>query len=318
MVYRVRLGYTDEQALAAINPQLDGRVRDEPPQQHGLHPRLLPRRRAGRAQLRGRRVGAHLAAAGADPRDGGVLRAAQLGRPALPHGAAALRADGHRGRRAAGDVPGRRPDASTAGCARPSSACSTTCSRASSPEAERDLVFIPVGINYDRVIEDRTLLRKLDARPRRAAAVAHAARHGAASSARQAAVHAAGPALPLRLRLRQLRPAGVDARPCARRTASTSAPSTDAAAPRRGRRASASALMQRDRRRSCRCCRCRWSPPCCCASRSAACRELELKAAVQELMQQRRSARRATSTCRAATATTRSTSACACSRCAAW
>ena len=31
------------------------------------------------------------------------------------------------------------------------------------PEAERDLVFIPVGINYDRVIEDRTLLRKLDA-----------------------------------------------------------------------------------------------------------------------------------------------------------
>jgi glycerol-3-phosphate O-acyltransferase len=31
-----------------------------------------------------------------------------------------------------------------------------------SPDAERDLVFIPVGINYDRVIEDRSLLRKLD------------------------------------------------------------------------------------------------------------------------------------------------------------
>ena len=31
------------------------------------------------------------------------------------------------------------------------------------PDAERDLVFIPVGINYDRVIEDRSLLRKLDA-----------------------------------------------------------------------------------------------------------------------------------------------------------
>jgi glycerol-3-phosphate O-acyltransferase len=28
------------------------------------------------------------------------------------------------------------------------------------PGAERDLVFIPVGINYDRVIEDRSLLRK--------------------------------------------------------------------------------------------------------------------------------------------------------------
>jgi len=31
------------------------------------------------------------------------------------------------------------------------------------PQGERDLVFIPVGINYDRVIEDRSLLRKLDA-----------------------------------------------------------------------------------------------------------------------------------------------------------
>jgi glycerol-3-phosphate O-acyltransferase len=30
------------------------------------------------------------------------------------------------------------------------------------PDGERDLVFIPVGINYDRVLEDRTLLRKLD------------------------------------------------------------------------------------------------------------------------------------------------------------
>ncbi|MDQ6638081.1 MAG: 1-acyl-sn-glycerol-3-phosphate acyltransferase [Pseudomonadota bacterium] len=30
------------------------------------------------------------------------------------------------------------------------------------PRAQRDLVFIPVGINYDRVLEDRSLLRKLD------------------------------------------------------------------------------------------------------------------------------------------------------------
>ena len=36
------------------------------------------------------------------------------------------------------------------------------------PDGERDLVFIPVGINYDRVIEDRTLLRQLDAAPKRA------------------------------------------------------------------------------------------------------------------------------------------------------
>ena len=30
------------------------------------------------------------------------------------------------------------------------------------PETDRDIVFVPVGINYDRVIEDRSLLRKLD------------------------------------------------------------------------------------------------------------------------------------------------------------
>jgi glycerol-3-phosphate O-acyltransferase len=35
------------------------------------------------------------------------------------------------------------------------------------PGGERDLVFIPVGINYDRVIEDRSLLRKLDEKPPR-------------------------------------------------------------------------------------------------------------------------------------------------------
>jgi glycerol-3-phosphate O-acyltransferase len=29
-------------------------------------------------------------------------------------------------------------------------------------DVDRDVVFVPVGINYDRVIEDRTLLRKLD------------------------------------------------------------------------------------------------------------------------------------------------------------
>ena len=30
------------------------------------------------------------------------------------------------------------------------------------PEHDRDIVFVPVGINYDRVVEDRSLVRKLD------------------------------------------------------------------------------------------------------------------------------------------------------------
>jgi len=42
------------------------------------------------------------------------------------------------------------------------------------PKGERDLVFIPVGINYDRVLEDRTLL--LDARPATAGDAAAAKR----------------------------------------------------------------------------------------------------------------------------------------------
>jgi glycerol-3-phosphate O-acyltransferase len=49
------------------------------------------------------------------------------------------------------------------------------------PKGERDLVFVPVGINYDRVLEDRTLLRKLDpAAPRvgMASKVAVTARFG--------------------------------------------------------------------------------------------------------------------------------------------
>src|SRR5207245_10460668 len=29
-------------------------------------------------------------------------------------------------------------------------------------EGERDLVFVPLGINYDRVLEDRSLLRSID------------------------------------------------------------------------------------------------------------------------------------------------------------
>ena len=34
--------------------------------------------------------------------------------------------------------------------------------RSFNPEADRDIVFIPVGLNYDRTLEDRSLLRSLD------------------------------------------------------------------------------------------------------------------------------------------------------------
>ena len=45
--------------------------------------------------------------------------------------------------------------------------------KAFDPQGPRDLVFVPVGINYDRVLEDRSLLLTLDAdRPRRGKAAA--------------------------------------------------------------------------------------------------------------------------------------------------
>ena len=51
------------------------------------------------------------------------------------------------------------------------------------PEGERDIVFIPVGINYDRVLEDRTLQLKLDsAAPRRGVLYALARTAGFAGS----------------------------------------------------------------------------------------------------------------------------------------
>ena len=56
----------------------DGGVRHEPPQQHGLRAGRLPRRRAHGAVLCRRRMGAHLAAAAADPLDGRLFRAPQF------------------------------------------------------------------------------------------------------------------------------------------------------------------------------------------------------------------------------------------------
>ena len=98
----------------------------------------------------------------------------------------------------------------------------------------RDLVFVPVGLNYDRVLEDRTLL----ARPR--------PRHDEAGGRARRRLHArlrreepfaprAQPLAPLRLRLRQPRPARLPlgvagragprpARPPARRSAGRGSP----------------------------------------------------------------------------------------------
>ena len=108
-LYRVRLGFADERTLGRRAAEHRRGVRHEPPQQHGLRAGRLPGRRAHGAQLRRRRMGAHLAIAAAHPLDGRLLRAPQLQQPDLPPGAGALRPHGDRGRRRPGDVSRRRP-----------------------------------------------------------------------------------------------------------------------------------------------------------------------------------------------------------------
>ena len=156
-LYRVRLGYSDEPGLAAIAP--DATVVFVMNHRSNMDYVLvsLPRGRAGGALVRGRRMGAHLAAAA-------LIRAM---------GAYFVRRNSH--------------DASTATCSSATSAMATEagvtqavfpegglsrdgrCARRSSgmldymlrgfdPAGERDIVFVPLGINYDRTFEDRSFL----------------------------------------------------------------------------------------------------------------------------------------------------------------
>ncbi|HEY6320483.1 MAG TPA: 1-acyl-sn-glycerol-3-phosphate acyltransferase [Thermoanaerobaculia bacterium] len=61
------------------------------------------------------------------------------------------------------------------------------------PEGERDLVFIPVGINYDRTLEDRTLLLDAAAAPAPAAPIASAVSGAAPAPPGGPAVRGAAP-----------------------------------------------------------------------------------------------------------------------------
>ena len=185
-LYRVRIGYVDRKGLAAVAPKSTVVfVMNHRSNMDYVLVAFLAAEQVALSYAVGEWARS-LAAADADPLDGRLLRAAQFGRPAVSRRAAALRADGHRVRRAAGGVSGGRADGATASCARPSSGSSTTWSRPSTRHGERDLVFVPVGINYDRVLEDRTLLLKLDGGARRPGRL-RAAMTSAASSRRTSA-----------------------------------------------------------------------------------------------------------------------------------
>jgi hypothetical protein len=148
LLYRVRIGYSDEAGLAAVPANATVvfvmNHRSNMDYVLGAH----PGRRAGGAVVRGGRMGAHLAAAADDARDGRLLRAAQFGQCAVPHACCRTLC-----RRWPPPVASRRRCIPEGGLTRGrpaapnrSSACSTTCCAASTLEGEdrRDLVFVPV------------------------------------------------------------------------------------------------------------------------------------------------------------------------------
>src|SRR3990172_8563684 len=90
-------------------PQIQRGLRDEPPEQHGLHPRGLPGGDPHGVKLRRGGMGADLASTDAHSVPGGLLHTAKLREPSVSTRSGAIRRDGDRGRGRAGDLSGRRP-----------------------------------------------------------------------------------------------------------------------------------------------------------------------------------------------------------------
>ena len=156
-LYRVRLGAFDEaDALPGAARRLGG-VRHQSPLQHGLRAGHLPGVGELGAELRGGRMGARVGAAEPDPRHGRLFRAPRQLQRALSQGAGALRAHGDRVRRGAGGVPRGRAHARRRAAPAQARAAQLHGVGLRSRTAPRDIVFVPVGINYDRVLEDRVL-----------------------------------------------------------------------------------------------------------------------------------------------------------------
>ncbi len=167
LLYRVRLGYTDTQALAAVNPRSSVVfvMNHRSNMDYVLVAFLAAERvalsyavgewaRAWPLQQLIRSMGAYFVRRNSgDPLYRQVLQryvqmAVEAGVPQAVYPEGGLTTDGR-----------LRP---------PRLGLLDYMLKAFDPAAERDLVFIPVGINYDRVLEDRTLLMKGDpSAPRR-------------------------------------------------------------------------------------------------------------------------------------------------------
>ena len=185
------------------------------------------------------------------------------------------------------------------------------------PKGDHDIVFVPVALNYDRVLEDRTLLRSLDKElPRRSALVRRA--HRARLLVQPARPDAARPLVSFRLCLREFRRAHLRPRLARQQRGGVGRRS---ARPRqgpavRGHRPAGQGRHGRDR------------PPGAgaagvgdrhrVAGGQGAARRARAQGAGLRSDGAFRGSRRQALSCRAATATMPSMSGCACWRCAIW
>jgi len=159
LLYRVRVGFADNERLAKIDPEATVVfvMNHRSNMDYVLAAFLAAEQTASPTR---RRVGAHLAAATTGARHGRVLRAAATQEPLYRRVLERY-------------VQWRRRKACVRRCSR-RAACTATAapSRAArhprlhaarfDTEGKRDVVFVPVGINYDRTLEDRSLVRRLN------------------------------------------------------------------------------------------------------------------------------------------------------------
>ena len=153
-LYRVRIGAFDEADPLPGARRCLGGVRHQSPLQHGLRAGHVSGLGELGAQLRGGRMGAGVDAAEPDQRHGRLLRAPRQLQPALPQGAGALRPHGDGLGRGQAVFPegGLTRD----GALRPPKlGILSYMASGFDPQGPRDVVFVPVGLNYDRVLEDR-------------------------------------------------------------------------------------------------------------------------------------------------------------------
>ena len=137
-----------------------GGVRHQPPLQHGLRARHVPRVGELGAELRGRRMGARVGAAEPDPRHGRLLRAPRQLQRALSQNSGALRAHGHHLGRCPGRVPRRRPHPR----------------RLAAPAQARPAQLHGVGLRSQRPARHRVRARRHQLRPRAGGPRAHGRR----------------------------------------------------------------------------------------------------------------------------------------------